>query len=73
MGITELNKSKMLAVVRKQLAIDMNCNIEDFIKDGLVFCESKSNEGRRMFDRQSPFLEIWEVEKCFSKKEEYLN
>ena len=53
-----LNKSKMLEIVRKQLSIDMNCNIEDFIKDGIVFCEAKSNEGRRMFDRQSPFLEI---------------
>lgn len=54
----ELNKSKMLEVVRKQLAIDMNCNIKDFLKDGIVFCEAKSNEGRRMFDRQSPFLEV---------------
>lgn len=54
----KINKSKMLEIVRKQLAIDMNCNIEDFLKDGIVFCEAKSNEGRRMFDRQSPFLEI---------------
>ncbi|MCM1989048.1 GNAT family N-acetyltransferase [Oceanirhabdus seepicola] len=54
----EFNKSKMIEIVRKQLAIDMNCNIQDFIKDGIVFCEAKSNEGRRMFDRQSPFLEI---------------
>jgi hypothetical protein len=54
----KLNKLKMLEIVRRQLAIDMNCNIEDFQKDGIVFCEAKSNEGRRMFDRQSPFLEI---------------
>ncbi|WP_291580211.1 GNAT family N-acetyltransferase [Clostridium sp. UBA6640] len=54
----EFNKSKILGIVRKQLAIDMNCNSEDFGKDGIVFCETKSNEGRRMFDRQSPFLEI---------------
>lgn len=54
----EFNKSKMLEIVRKQLAIDMNCNIQDFIKDGIVFCEEKSNKGRRMFNRQSPFLEI---------------
>lgn len=54
----ELNKSKMLEIVRRQLAIDMNCNIQDFLKDGIVFCEAKSNEGRRMFDRQAPFLEI---------------
>lgn len=53
----ELNKSKMLEIVRKQLAIDMNCNMEDFLKEGIVFCEAKLNKGRRMFDRQSPFLE----------------
>lgn len=54
----EFNKSKILEIVSKQLAIDMNCNSEDFFKDGIVFCEAKLNEGRRMFDRQSPFLEI---------------
>ncbi len=36
----------------------MNCNPEDFLKDGIVFCEAKLNEGRRMSDRQSP-LEIF--------------
>jgi len=54
----EFNKAKILEIVRKQLAIDMNCNAENFIKDGIIFCEAKLNEGRRMFDRQSPFLEI---------------
>jgi hypothetical protein len=48
----------MLEIVRKQLAIDMNCSIQDFIKEGIVFCKARLNEGRRMFDRQSPFLEI---------------
>lgn len=52
------NKSEILEIVKKQLAIDMNCNIEDLDKDGLVFCEAKLNEGRRRFNRQSPFLEI---------------
>ncbi len=54
----EFNKSNILEIVRKQLAIDMNCNTNDFVKDGIVFCEAKLNEGRRMFDRQTPFLEI---------------
>lgn len=48
----------MLEIVQKQLAIDMNCDVQDFLKDGIVFCEAKLNDGRRMFDRQSPFLEI---------------
>ena len=59
----ELNKSKMLEVVRKQLAIDMNCKEEDFIKEGVVFCEAKLNEERRMFERQSPFLEVTTIGK----------
>lgn len=54
----DLDKVKILKIVRKQLAIDMNCTVDDFNKDGLVFCEARLNEGRRRFDRQSPFLEI---------------
>lgn len=54
----ELSKSKILEVVRHQLALDMNCNVQDFLNDGVVFCEAKLNEGRRMFDRQTPYLEI---------------
>ncbi|WP_165442994.1 hypothetical protein [Senegalia massiliensis] len=36
----------------------MNYNTENFIKDGILFCESKLNRGRRKFDRQSYFFEI---------------
>lgn len=54
----EFNKPKILEIVRKQLAMDMNCNTEDFVREGIVFHEAKLNQGRRMFDRQSPFLEI---------------
>ena len=53
-----LSKLEMLITVRKQLAVDMNCSEDDFLKEGTVFCEAKSNDGRRMFDRQSPFLEV---------------
>lgn len=53
-----LNKTKILETVRQQLAIDMNCTPEDFLAQGTVFCEAKQNEGRRMFERQRPFLEI---------------
>jgi hypothetical protein len=52
------DKSGILEIVSKQLAIDMNCDSEDFALDGIVFCEAASNPGRRLFDRQSPFLEI---------------
>lgn len=54
----DFNKSKILDIVRHQLALDMNCNAHDFLADGIVFCESKLNEGRRMLGRQTPYLEI---------------
>jgi len=51
-------KSRMLDIVRQQLAIDMNCKAEDFLNDGIVFSESRLNEGRRTFERQAIYLEI---------------
>lgn len=54
----EFNKQKILEIVRHQLALDMNCNEQDFLSDGILFCEAKLNEGRRMFERQRPHLEI---------------
>lgn len=54
----DFNKTKMLEIVRQQLAIDMNCSVQDFLEEGIVFCEAKMNEGRRPFDRQTPYLEI---------------
>ncbi len=52
------SKPEMLDIVRRQLAIDLNCDPEDFLRDGVVFCEAALNEGHRLFDRQSPYLEI---------------
>lgn len=54
-----MNMNEQLAKVRKQLAIDYNCQEEDFLKDGIIFSEAKDNQGRRkLFPRQSPYLEI---------------
>jgi hypothetical protein len=52
------NRAKILEIVRHQLALDMNCNSQDFLNEGIVFCKSKLNEGRRLFERQTPYLEI---------------
>lgn len=54
----EFNKARMLDIVRHQLAIDMNCSTQDFLNKGIVFCEAKLNDRRRMFDRQTPHLEV---------------
>lgn len=51
------SKSKILEIVRQQLAIDMNCRAQDFLEDSVVFCKAKINEGCRPFDRQTPYLE----------------
>lgn len=51
-------KSKIMEIVRSQLALDMNCREQDFLTNGITFCLAKLNEGRRMFERQKPYLEI---------------
>lgn len=56
--MVDFNNKGILEIVRNQLALDMNCNAHDFLSDGIFFCESKLNEGRRMLERQTPFLEI---------------
>jgi hypothetical protein len=56
--VLKFNRLKALEIVRQQLALDMNCNAQDFLADGVRFCEGKLNEGRRMFERQAPYLEI---------------
>ncbi len=54
----EFCKSTVLEVVRQQLAIDINSKVQDFLENGVVFCEAKMNKGRRMFKRQKPYLEV---------------
>lgn len=56
--MVDFNRSNIFGIVRHQLALDMNCNTQDFLSDGIVFCEAKLNDGRRMFERQTPYLEI---------------
>ncbi|WP_240837720.1 GNAT family N-acetyltransferase [Acidaminobacter sp. JC074] len=53
-----MNKKMMMDIVKKQLALDMNCLVSDFDGDETRYCEARLNEGRRLFDRQEPFLEV---------------
>ncbi len=53
-----LDKKGMLDIVRKQLAVDMNCDPRDFLHDGVVFTKAALLEGRRLIQRQTPHLEI---------------
>jgi GNAT superfamily N-acetyltransferase len=51
-----LDKAAMLHIVRRQLAADMNCNPQDFLSDGIVFCEAVPNKGIWLDERQTPHL-----------------
>ncbi len=54
----EFNNARIMEIVRNQLALDYNCKAEDFLSNGVFFYESVLNEGRRMLERQSPYIEI---------------
>jgi len=55
-----MTTQEMLATVRRQLAIDLNCEPSDFLgeKDSFVFVEAKDNPGRRPFRRGKQFFEM---------------
>jgi hypothetical protein len=55
-----MTKAEMYEIVRKQLAIDLNCTSDDLNgeKESIVFVETKDNPGRRPFLRGKQFFEI---------------
>ncbi len=53
-----LTKDKIWSAVRKQLAIDLNCSVDDFDREGFVFCEARENPGRRPFPRGERHFEM---------------
>jgi len=53
-----LEKRNMLAIVRNQLAYDLNCDPEDLLRDGITFCESISDRGIWLDERQTPHLKV---------------
>lgn len=53
-----LEKKEMLAIVRGQLAFDLNCRPEDFLRDGIVFSQAVPGQGIWLDERQSPHLRV---------------
>ncbi|NOJ71322.1 GNAT family N-acetyltransferase [Paenibacillus alvei] len=55
-----MTQKEMLLIVQSQLAIDLNCSINDLNaeKDSIIFVEAKENPGRRPFPRKARFFEI---------------
>jgi GNAT superfamily N-acetyltransferase len=51
-----LDKAAMLSIVRSRLAADMNCDPQDFLSDGIAFCEAAPNKGIWLDERQTPHL-----------------
>lgn len=53
-----IDKTHMMDYVYNQLAIDYNCEPDDFLKDGLIFTNAKRIEGRRPYPFITPHLEM---------------
>ena len=55
-----MTNRKMLNIVQRQLAIDLNCTVADLNgeKDSFVFVEAKDNSGRRPFLRREQYFEM---------------
>lgn len=55
-----ITKEEMLFIVQSQLAIDLNCSVDDLNgeKDSIVFVDAKENPGRRPFPRNARYFEI---------------
>ncbi len=55
-----MTHKEMLDIVQSQLAVDLNCTVDDLNgeKDSIVFVEAKENPGRRPFHRKSAYFEI---------------
>jgi len=55
-----MTHSEMLFIVQSQLAIDLNCSIDDLNgeKDSIIFVEAQENPGCRPFPRKARYFEI---------------
>lgn len=55
-----MTNREMLTIVQSQLAIDLNCTVDDLNgeKDNFIFVEAKDNPGRRPFLRREQYFEM---------------
>lgn len=53
-----VTKTEIITMVKKQLALDYNCELLDFEKDGNTITENKLLEGRRIYESDGCFLKI---------------
>lgn len=55
--MTTFTQRQIQNIVFNQLAIDLNCNIEDFKKTGILFTTYEKNDNQRPFIKQDKILE----------------
>lgn len=53
-----MNKKEVIEIIKKQLAIDLNCSVEDFNKEGIIYCNSQKNDKQRKYIRSVPYIEM---------------
>ncbi|MFD0618426.1 GNAT family N-acetyltransferase [Paenibacillus sp. GCM10027629] len=55
-----MTQKEMIHIVQSQLAIDLNCTIDDLNreKDSVIFVDAKENPGRRPYPRKERYFEI---------------
>lgn len=51
-------KTEILNIAKKQLALDFNCQLLDFEKEGNTITENKLLEGRRIYESDGCFLKM---------------
>jgi len=55
-------KSEIINMAKKQLALDYNCKLSDFEKEGNTITENRLIEGRRLYESDGCFLKIMCIE-----------
>ncbi|HEY2495263.1 MAG TPA: GNAT family N-acetyltransferase [Paenibacillus sp.] len=55
-----MTRKEMIHIVQSQLAIDLNCTMDDLNreKDSVIFVDAKENPGRRPYPRKERYFEI---------------
>jgi len=53
-----LSANEIISIVKKQLALEFNCRVEDFDKDENILTLPELNEGRRKFNDKPPVFKM---------------
>lgn len=53
-----MNKNKVIEIAKQQLALDFNCNVNDFDSNKTIFSVNKLLDGRRIYESDGCFLKI---------------